>query len=126
MACRNAEKAEAAMGQIRAEHKKADLVFLPVDLAKQSSIEEFVQRFKEKFDKIDVLVNNAGVDKGPQGRGVWAQTPDGFEWVSGVNHFGTYSLTIRLINAGLFDNSDAPRIVVCTRSVLPINGKSRA
>ncbi len=36
---------------------------IKADLSKQEDVEKFVNRALEKFDKIDVLINNAGVDQ---------------------------------------------------------------
>ena len=114
-ACRNPGSAISAMEKIERNQPEADLIYVELDLSRQSSIEAFVKRYKEEFDKIDVLLNNAEVKKGPIGSKGRATTEDGFEWVAGVNHYGTYALTIRLLNEGLFEMSDAPRIVVATR-----------
>lgn len=58
------------------------------DLASLQSIRDFVQNFKEKEDRLDVLINNAGVMQPPQGI-----TRDGFELHLGINHLGHFLLT---------------------------------
>jgi NAD(P)-dependent dehydrogenase (short-subunit alcohol dehydrogenase family) len=54
LACRNAER-----GQVAA--KETNGIFLTtLDLASLQSIRDFVDAFKEKYDRLDGLVNNAG------------------------------------------------------------------
>lgn len=107
LGCRSEDKALKAIELLRAKVPNAKLTFLQIDLSDLSSIKTFVDRCVATFDRIDVLVNNAGL-----GRGKRYETKDGFEYVMGTNHFGTFTLTIRLLNSGLFNNSTDPRIVV--------------
>ncbi|MEV0031696.1 oxidoreductase [Nocardia sp. NPDC050793] len=84
LACRNVTKGErvaAEMGH-RATVRK-------LDLADLSSVREFA----ESVDRVDVLINNAGVMAVPQGR-----TADGFEMQVGTNHLGHFALTGLLLD----------------------------
>jgi NAD(P)-dependent dehydrogenase (short-subunit alcohol dehydrogenase family) len=60
-----------------------------LDLGSLKSVESFVQAFQSKHNKLDVLVNNAGVMAIPT-REV---TAEGFEKQLGINHFGHFHLT---------------------------------
>ena len=60
MACRNLEKGRKAMEKVLAKNTEAKLDLIQLDLADQSSIKTFVQKFTEKYDRLDVLLNNAG------------------------------------------------------------------
>jgi NAD(P)-dependent dehydrogenase (short-subunit alcohol dehydrogenase family) len=64
-----------------------------LDLADLASIEQFSGTFKGQYDRLDVLMNNAGVMALPQ-----RETADGFEMHFGTNHLGHFALTIRLID----------------------------
>ena len=88
MASRNAEKNEAAVGRIRATVPNADLETRALDLASLASVRGFAQGFLADHDRIDVLLNNAGVMCCPYGT-----TADGFELQLGTNHLGHFLLT---------------------------------
>lgn len=58
-----------------------------MDLSSLESVKEFVKVFTEKYDRLDVLVNNAGIMACPKGT-----TKDGFETQMGCNHFAHFYL----------------------------------
>ncbi|KAL3809490.1 hypothetical protein ACHAXA_007961 [Cyclostephanos tholiformis] len=81
LACRNGERGEAAAREVNG-------VFIaPLDLSSLESVRSFVAAFKSKFDRLDALVNNAGVMACPH-----ATTKDGFEWQFGCNHLAHFLL----------------------------------
>lgn len=88
MACRNPDRAGAALEQVqrRAPGAKAELMTL--DLADLASVRTFAADCARRFERIDVLCNNAGVMALPQQR-----TKDGFEMQMGTNHLGHFALT---------------------------------
>jgi protochlorophyllide reductase len=88
MAVRNVEKGEAARQDALKQHPNATLELMPLDLGKMDSVREFVDAFKARFDRLDILINNAGIMAVPRG-----ETVDGFEKQIGVNHFGHFALT---------------------------------
>lgn len=93
LACRSMDKAETALAQIQAEIPDAPAEILQLDLASQASVHRFVDEFKAKYDRLDVLVNNAGI--------MWVSygtTEDGFESQFGTNHLGHFALTGLLID----------------------------
>ena len=104
MAARDPAQNAAAAERIRDSVPGADLVLLELDLADLASVERFAARAAADFDRIDVLVNNAGVMACPEGR-----TADGFETQFGTNHLGHFALTARLIPRLL--KASAPRVV---------------
>jgi NAD(P)-dependent dehydrogenase (short-subunit alcohol dehydrogenase family) len=100
MAVRNLEKGEAAVESIRAEHPEAQLDLRELDLADLDS----VRAFATGVERVDVLVNNAGVMMPPH-----THTKQGYELQFGVNHLAHFALTILLFNTLL--QSEDPRVV---------------
>ncbi|UZR95757.1 SDR family oxidoreductase [Chondrinema litorale] len=90
--CRNKEKAEAARAEI-SNVSKHNVGLIICDLAFQQSIQNAAKEFKAKYDKLDVLINNAGFIAASYGK-----TKDGFEQTFGVNHLGAFLLTNLLID----------------------------
>ncbi len=88
MACRDLSKGESAKKDILKEVSKADLEVMKIDLSKLSSVRDFAEKFKSKFGKLDVLINNAGVMMPP-----YTKTEDGFELQFAANYLGHFLLT---------------------------------
>jgi NAD(P)-dependent dehydrogenase (short-subunit alcohol dehydrogenase family) len=88
LACRNPEKAGAAATAIGA---RASVVRL--DLTSQSSVRSAAAEIGDRFPRIDLLINNAGVMDVP-----YAQTADGFELTLATNHLGPFALTGLLLD----------------------------
>lgn len=93
MACRSREKAEKAGAEIKKAVTNANLVIIPLDLNRLSSVREFVQVFRSKYDRLDLLINNAGVMIPPH-----PKTEDGLESHMGINYYGHFLLTSLLID----------------------------
>jgi len=87
LACRDRSRAEAAAAQLRARHTGADVEVLEVDLGDLSSVRRAASEAHDRFERIDALINNAGVMVPPLSR-----TTDGFELQLGVNHLGHFAL----------------------------------
>ncbi|HMO77065.1 MAG TPA: oxidoreductase [Sphingopyxis sp.] len=87
LACRDADRAEAAMNRIRVDVPKADLSFQPLDLADLDRVRDAAAAVLAG-PRIDVLVNNAGVMIPPK-----TLTKQGYELQFGVNHLGTFAFT---------------------------------
>jgi NAD(P)-dependent dehydrogenase (short-subunit alcohol dehydrogenase family) len=104
MAARNAANNAEAAQRIRAAVPDADLSMHQLDLADLSSVDRFAERTGDRLDRIDVLINNAGVMCCPEGR-----TADGFETQFGTNHLGHFALTLRLMP--LLRRAENPRVV---------------
>jgi len=93
LACRNRQKAEDAMEKIRERTPNSKLEFIELDLASLASVERFAETFRASHDRLDLLINNAGVMIPPFGK-----TEDGFELQFGCNHLGHFALTGRLLD----------------------------
>jgi NAD(P)-dependent dehydrogenase (short-subunit alcohol dehydrogenase family) len=95
LACRSQEKGEAAVKQICEEQPDALVDLTPLDLADLSSVRQFAEQFTPRYDRLDMLINNAGVMAVPELR----RTADGFEMQFGTNHLGHFALTGLLLEA---------------------------
>ncbi|MEE9599401.1 MAG: oxidoreductase [Anaerolineales bacterium] len=93
LASRNKNKAEAALSQIQTEIPGSQAEILQLDLANLRSVQQFADSFKKKYDRLDILLNNAGIMMVPYGK-----TKDGFEKQFGTNHLGHFALTGLLID----------------------------
>ena len=88
LACRDIAKAQTALDRIQAEIPDAALETMHLDLASLASVRQFAEQFKAGQDRLDVLLNNAGIMMTPYGT-----TEDGFERQFGTNHLGHFALT---------------------------------
>ncbi|MFQ5434874.1 MAG: oxidoreductase [Anaerolineae bacterium] len=93
MACRNLPKANAAAEQIRQSSPPGTAAAMKLDLGDLDSVKEFAAAFKAQFNRLDMLINNAGVMVPPYGK-----TAQGFETQIGVNHLGHFALTGLLLD----------------------------
>ena len=107
LAAREPEKTAAAEVRIRASHPSASLEVVPLDLGDLSLVAAAARSVLERHERVDLLVNNAGVMAMPQ-----RTTADGFETQFGVNHLGHWALTAHLLPALL--RAPAARVVTVT------------
>lgn len=107
MAARNPVKTESAVARVRGATAVASLEVVPLDLSSQSSVRSASAQILANHDRVDLLVNNAGVMAIPEGR-----TVDGFETQLAVNHLGHFALTGLLLPALL--TAAAARVVTVT------------
>jgi len=106
VAARSAEKAESAREQILAAAPQARVEPQVLDLAQLASVREFAATVAGDHERLDLLVNNAGVMMPPHQR-----TADGFELQFGTNHLGHFALTGLLLDR-LAAGSDARVVTV--------------
>lgn len=83
LACRNRAKADAAAAELPGSAEALEL-----DLADLASVRAFAAAAASRFDRVDLLINNAGIMAAPR-----RLTADGFELHFGVNHLGHFALT---------------------------------
>ncbi|WP_155058380.1 oxidoreductase [Streptomyces blattellae] len=86
LACRSEARGHEAGDRLVTEAPGADVEFGRLDLADLRSVRDFAHWYP--YDRLDLLVNNAGVMALPYGT-----TADGFETQFGVNHLGHFALT---------------------------------
>ncbi len=107
MAARDQDKAAAAEDAVRRRHPEASVAIVPLDLADLASVAAAAEAITAAHDRLDLLVNNAGLMAMPERR-----TADGFEMQLGVDHLGHWALTSALLPALL--RADAARVVTVT------------
>ncbi|HLG23132.1 MAG TPA: SDR family oxidoreductase [Candidatus Manganitrophaceae bacterium] len=103
IAARNKEKLSRALAELKKEARGEDRVIaVPTDVAVASQVEVMVRETVDKWTRIDLLVNNAGV-------GQWASIEETSEadWdrILGINLKGTF---------------------LCTKAVLPVMKRQRS
>ncbi len=104
IAVRNLDKGKTAKEKILSQNENAEVEIMKIDLSDLSSVKEFADEFVKKYDKLDILINNAGVMIPP-----YSKTKDGFELQMGTNHFGHFALTLQLLD--LIKSTPNSRIV---------------
>jgi len=114
MAVRNTEKGDKVAKQIKENDKGASIQVMELDLGSLKSVKAFSTAFLKKFDRLDILINNAGVMMCP-----FSKTEDGFEIQMGTNHLGHFALTGHLMP--LLKKTPGSR-VVATSSIAHRNG----
>jgi NAD(P)-dependent dehydrogenase (short-subunit alcohol dehydrogenase family) len=110
IACRNADKGTQAVAQIRESAPGADVELSALDLADLDSVTAFVRDFTDENERLDLLVNNAGVMVPP-----FSRTKQAFELQMGTNHLGHFALTGRLMP--LLAKTPGSRVVVLSSGV---------
>ena len=93
LACRSPERSAAAVEDIRSTVPDARLELQPLDLASLDAVRDAAEALRAGYDRIDLLVNNAGVMYTDR-----ELTKDGFELQFGTNHLGHFALTARLLD----------------------------
>lgn len=93
LAVRNLDKGKAAIDWIARTVSESDLELQQLDLGSLESVRTAAAEIKDKHDRIDLLINNAGVMTPPK-----QTTADGFELQFGTNHLGHFALTGLLLD----------------------------
>jgi NAD(P)-dependent dehydrogenase (short-subunit alcohol dehydrogenase family) len=88
LACRSPQRGADAVQAISDERPSGSAEAMTLDLGDLASVRAFATSFLASHDRLDLLVNNAGVMVPPEGR-----TADGFELQFGINHLGHFALT---------------------------------
>jgi len=104
MLCRDRVRGEAAQREIKQKSGNDTIELMICDLGSQNSIRQFASEFKQRHDRLDVLINNAGVLLRER-----SLTEDGIETTFAINHLGYFLLTKLLLD--LLKQSAPSRIV---------------
>ena len=102
--CRNKEKGENALLEIKKESPNARVELMICDLSSMKSTKSFIEDFKGRYSKLDILYNNAAVMKRKR-----TVTVDGFEMMFQVNYLAPFLLMNSLLE--LLKNGSSPYII---------------
>ena len=102
--CRDQQKGEAALNDIKQQSGNANIELLLCDLSSQTQIRRLADEVKARHERLDVLVNNAGLYLPRR-----TTTEDGFETTFAVNHLAYFLLTNLLLE--MIKKSAPARIV---------------
>ncbi|KAL9613538.1 MAG: hypothetical protein Q9167_001923 [Letrouitia subvulpina] len=102
LAARTLSKGEAAVQDIKKAVPSANVTYLKLDLASFSSISNAVRDFRKMSDRLDLLLNNAGIMATPL-----ATTEEGYESQFGTNYMG-HALLTKLLLPTLLSTASEP------------------
>lgn len=93
LACRDRQRGAAALAEIRTASANQKVELMLVDLAVQDSVRAMADEFKQRYERLDVLINNAAIYKHMR-----TLTADGLETMFATNHLGPFLLTNLLLD----------------------------
>src|SRR3954453_18617562 len=107
LACRDQGRGQDALDRMRAEVPDGDYELRSLDVASLEAVRAFAA---EAPERIDLLINNAGVMAPP-----YRKTVAGFEMQFGTNYLGHFALTGLLLDK--LEAADAPRVVTAASNM---------
>jgi NAD(P)-dependent dehydrogenase (short-subunit alcohol dehydrogenase family) len=93
MLCRDQTRGSAALEEVKQQTGSSRVELLLGDLGSQRSVREAAAEFKRRYQRLDALINNAGVNLGKR-----VVTEDGIEATFAINHLGPFLLTNLLLD----------------------------
>jgi NAD(P)-dependent dehydrogenase (short-subunit alcohol dehydrogenase family) len=93
LACRDLAGGESTAADIAHRTGAKNSVVMHIDTSSQQSIHEFVRQYRERYPRLDVLINNAGINRSRRQVSV-----DGVELTFATNVLGYYLLTRDLLD----------------------------
>ncbi len=115
---RSESKCRQTVEEILTQKPEATVEFAAADLSLMKNVQNLAKELKDRFEHLDVLLNNAGVFMNER-----VMTSEGFEMTFAVNHLSVFLLTNELLP--MLKRSSAPRIVTVS-SVAHRNGTFNA
>ena len=115
MANRNRQKSELLAKEITQETGNTNISLLDLDLSSLSSVRQCAQEFKATHNKLDILLNNAGMNAPEE-----VITEDGYESQFAINNLAQLLLTVELLPAL---EAAAPAHVIFVTSMMHKFGK---
>ncbi|MGC3978346.1 MAG: SDR family NAD(P)-dependent oxidoreductase [Paludibacteraceae bacterium] len=114
---RSSEKTKAVCEEIKAETGNPNVDFLLADLFLLAEVRKLAEAFKQKYDRLDILINNAGGVFGKERQ----LTKEGIEQTFALNLFSPFLLTHLLLD--LLAKSPAARIVEVASAAYKYGGQ---
>jgi NAD(P)-dependent dehydrogenase (short-subunit alcohol dehydrogenase family) len=106
LGCRDAKKGKQTAAEITKRTGSSKALVMQIDTSSQESIREFAKEFRQKYRRLDVLINNAGGNRGTLPK---VNSADGIELTFATNVLGYFLLTQELL--GLLKKSAPARII---------------
>ncbi len=107
MGCRSIKKAQEAIENFLEKTSIGTIDLIEIDLADLRKVKRASDQFREKYDRLDLLINNAGVMAPPR-----TLSKQGLELQFAVNHLAHMSLTLRMLP--LLAKTSGSRVVTVT------------
>ena len=115
MVVRSQEKGKAVLDEIVSKTGNNFVSLMNCDMSSMASVRDFAAEFKKKYDRLDVLINNAGAEYVKR-----QVTSEGFERTFAVNYLAPFLLTYQLLD---LLKASAPSRIVNVSSGLAKNGR---
>ena len=93
VAGRDRRRCEGTAAALRRSYPAAEVGYLVADLSSQAEVRRLAEDFTRQYDRLDVLVNNAGAQFRTRRESV-----DGIEMTFALNHLGYFLLTLSLLD----------------------------
>lgn len=107
---RNPAKIEHSTRMIKEASGNPEVSFLQADLSSQEDIRKLAREYKERYPRLDVLVNNAGATFADRQESI-----DGLEMTFALNHLGYFLLTNLLLD--ILEDSAPSRVINVSSSL---------
>lgn len=115
MACRSKERGLQALDEVRFAAENSKVSMMQVDLSSQTSIREFIDAFKQRYEYLHVLIHNAANFDHTQK--IPVLTSDGLETVFATNHLGPFLMTYLLLEV-LKESAPSRVITVASKGLI--------
>ena len=109
---RSQKSAQEAVTKLKAESGNERVDFLLADLSVQKNVRALAEQFKERYERLDILINNAGLAASK-----YELTEEGVESDFAMNVVAPFLLTHLLMNS--LKKSDAPRVLTLMGGDVP-------
>jgi NAD(P)-dependent dehydrogenase (short-subunit alcohol dehydrogenase family) len=104
LVCRDGARGETTADELRRRHPGVQAEVLTVDMARPQAVRALAARVRERVSRLDVLLNNAGLNRRAR-----QETPEGIELTFAANVLGPHLLSLELLE--LLKSSTPSRIV---------------